>query len=274
MPFSLFKKNKSAKVPTVQEKEIVTDLNAFARSFVDSEEAKSVEHITVGTSYGGWKIPELAMSRSQTVFACGAGEDISFDLTLAEKFGQRVFIIDPTPRAEIHYQKVEKAVASGDSTAAVNGDEMKLHYQISPEAFERVSFHKVGVWDQDETVKFYVPKDKRHVSHSILNLQKTEEYFEAPVRKLSSLMTEIGCESLDVLKIDIEGAEYKVLQDLCASDLRPLTLCVEFDELHNKLDEDWPDRIRSTIEAINKAGYVCTFSDRSGSTFLNRALLS
>jgi hypothetical protein len=35
-------------------------------------------------------------------------------------------------------------------------------------------FCAVGVWDEDAMMKFYVPANPAHVSHSVLNLQKTE----------------------------------------------------------------------------------------------------
>ena len=70
------------------------------------------------------------------------------------------------------------------------------------------------------------------------NIQRTADAVELPVRSLSSAMTEAGHDRLDILKLDIEGAEYEVLDRLITDRLRPAVLCVEFDQpmpLHRTL---------------------------------------
>jgi len=53
-------------------------------------------------------------------------------------------------------------------------------------------FFEVGVWDEDEVLRFWGPSNPIHVSHSALNLQKTHEFFDAPCKKLSTIMDENG----------------------------------------------------------------------------------
>ena len=69
-------------------------------------------------------------------------------------------------------------------------------------------------------------KFPRHVSHSIVNLQNTAEWFETDCKRLSAIMREVGLESLDLLKLDIEGAEYEVLGRLLGDNVRISVLCV------------------------------------------------
>ncbi len=135
----------------------------------------------IGTDYGGWVVP-AAMIRPDWICYCGGvGEDVSFDLGLIERFGCSVFAFDPTPRA-ITY--VAEEVANGP----------KFH------------FLPVGLWAEDTTLRFYAPANPAHVSHSIVNLQKRDTYFEAPCRSVPALMRELGHDRIDLLKIDIEGA--------------------------------------------------------------------
>ena len=42
------------------------------------------------------------------VISAGVGEDITFDVELIEKFSCRVFLVDPTPGAKLHYQNIVK----------------------------------------------------------------------------------------------------------------------------------------------------------------------
>src|SRR3546814_13240808 len=79
----------------------------------------------------------------------------------------------------------------------------------------------VGLWSEDATLRFYAPRDPTHVSHSIVNLQETESYFEARCRSIASLMAELGHDRLDLLKVDVEGAEHEVIRSMLASGIRP-----------------------------------------------------
>jgi hypothetical protein len=70
-----------------------------------------------------------------------------------------------------------------------------------------------------------------------LNLQKTEEYLSLKVKRLSSLMKELGHPRLDLLKMDIEGAEYKVIESIIQDGIDIRVICVEYDECLSPLDE-------------------------------------
>ncbi len=63
---------------------------------------------TLGTPYGGWQFISLDKQENINVISAGVGEDISFDVELINKYGCNVILIDPTPRAIIHYEEVKK----------------------------------------------------------------------------------------------------------------------------------------------------------------------
>jgi FkbM family methyltransferase len=136
-------------------------------------------------------------------YSLGVGEDTTFDEVLIKGFGCSVFAFDPTPRAVDHGRRVESRLAD-------------------------FSFYPVGIWSSDRRMRFYEPADHSHVSHSILNLQRTTDYFEAECWSMSTAMSKLGHSSVDVLKVDIEGAEYEVLGAILESEIRPAAICVEF----------------------------------------------
>ena len=41
-------------------------------------------------------------------------------------------------------------------------------------------------------------------------------------------MRELGHDRIDLLKLDIEGAEYELLDAMFESDIRPMVMCIEF----------------------------------------------
>ena len=161
--------------------------------------------VKLGSAYGGWVIPATLLEESSVCYCVGVGEDITFDLALIERFGCQVFAFDPTPRAIQHVKATTSAVGS-------------FH------------FYPVGLWSADGRLKFFAPQNPCHVSHSIVNLQGTTGYFEAECKRLSTIMRELEHTSLDLLKLDIEGAEYEVLSSLLEDNIRIKVLCVEFDQ--------------------------------------------
>lgn len=184
--------------------------------------------VRLGTDYGGWVIPEDAIDAGSIVWCAGAGEDISFDLALIARYGCRVHCIDPTPRAIAHVKALGEKAERGEPMP-INGKAEHTYREVTPAMMERLAFHPIGLWDRDDTLRFYAPKRKDHVSHSAVNLQGTETFFEATCRSPRSLMKELGLARIDLLKLDIEGAEHAVLDHLLAEGIHPQVLCIEFD---------------------------------------------
>lgn len=197
-----------------------------------------------GSKYGSWVIPEALISSESICYCVGCGEDISFDIELIDKIGCDVFAFDPTPRAIEFVQKVA-------------GNNPKYH------------FYNLGLWDKKDILKFYSPKKIEHVSYSLLNLQKTENYISVEVDNLKNIMDMIGHGKIDLLKIDIEGAEYKVIQSILNEKLNVKVICVEYDECFNPLDKDFKKRIRDSIESLVENGYSLACVQGSGNyTFI------
>ena len=205
----------------------------------------------IGTPYGGWAVPVSLFNENSVCYCAGCGEDISFDLGLIRKFGCQVYAYDPTPRAIAYVAKTA-------------GAEQNYHFQ------------GIGLWDRHQKLNFYAPQNSAHVSHSILNLQKTEKYFEAEVFRLAELMRDNGHQKLDLLKLDIKGAEYKVIDSIIDDGLDISVICVEYDEVFNPLDSGYPVRIKRSIEKLISAGYSIGYLQKTGNyTFVkNLAIVS
>lgn len=214
----------------------------------------------LGTSYGGWTIPVEHIDKDWICYCIGAGEDISFDCELIESFGCNVFVFDPTPRAIEHIAELRRRVESGTDMPINNNPE--ACYTLPREMLNKLHFYPYGVWSENTIQKFYTPKNSAHVSHSILNLQHTKDYFEADCRTLPTLMEEFGHDRIDLLKLDVEGAEYEILKSLLQNDIVPRVLCVEFDEGNLPLDSGASQRIRGMVEQLQAAGF--TFVNKDG----------
>jgi FkbM family methyltransferase len=203
-----------------------------------------VPKAVLGTEYGAHCVCLDGLGRDSVVYSVGLGEDISFDLELMERCGVSVHGFDPTPRS-IAWLKA----------------------QDLPSGF---ILHEVGLGAQDGELSFNPPENPAHISHTLLDRPETAEAsITVPIRRLSSIMEEQGHERLDVLKLDIEGSEYEVIDDLLARGLDIDQLLIEF---HHQFDAIPLSRTRAAIAQLNAAGYQVFHVSPSGHevSFLRR----
>jgi FkbM family methyltransferase len=157
------------------------------------------------------------------VYSVGVGDNVSWDLALIERFGVTVHAFDPTPACVGWFGR-----------------------QSLPPAFR---FLPVGVAARDGVARFRIPRR----GFNYLPARPDEAAaVAAPVRRLSTLMREMGHDHLDVLKLDIEGGEYEVLDDLLREELPVGQLLVEF---HHNFRSIPFARTERAVRALNAAGY-------------------
>lgn len=201
---------------------------------------------SLGSKQGSWSVPMELLHRGSVCYLAGCGEDISFDLALIQEIDCDVHGFDPTPRA-IDY--VNKAVAK----------------------IEKYHFYPVGLWDETTTLDFFPPQESAHVSHSLVNLHGTAKSMSVPVKALHQLMSELGHSQLDLLKLDIEGAEYRVIDSLISRKIRARILCIEYDEFFTPIDPSYVSRIKTSVRKLTDAGYMMVYSAGNANyTFVHR----
>lgn len=148
------------------------------------------EHLErLGSDYGGWTIPTDLPAADWTCLCAGAGIDVSFDVELAKRFGARVITVDPTDEAR--------------ENAAPHAE---------------LEFEQAALWSADGELEMFVAADPAHRTLSSDDLQGTGRSVRVPARGLA------GFPAAELVKLDIEGAEYEVLPHLGAS---TRVLCVE-----------------------------------------------
>lgn len=119
-------------------------------------------------------------------------------------------------------------------------------------------------------MRFFAPRKAEHVSHSIFNLQRTDDYFEAECLNLSDAMRRLGHRHINLLKLDIEGSEYGVAESVAGHNLNVGMICIEFDEGHNPLDPDYLERMTACAETLRRAGFIPICLDDWNATFLRQ----
>ena len=186
----------------------------------------SVRLVTLGEGGGSWTIWPDGLDKDSVLYSFGVGRDISFERAMIDRYGLTVHAFDPTPVA--------------------------LAWAKAQQLPERFHLHELGLAAFDGTARFQPPLKSKFDSFSMVRSSGQGSVVEAPVRRFQSIVDMLGTARVDVLKMDIEGAEYDVLSDILASRCELGQILVEF---HHRWKEVSAARTRQAIAALSQAGY-------------------
>lgn len=215
--------------------------------------------ITIGSKVHGYHIPSNFLNNKSICYCVGAGDDISFDTELVVRFGAKVFIFDPSPEGINHFTKLKKATLEGQKMHTGTSDPSFI-YQINSKQLSEITYIEIGVFDRKDVLKFYKPSISNYESHSIVLFKDSKDVMEMPVDKLSNLMKKLNHASIDVLKLEIEGAEYAVINSIIEDKIDVKIILVEFDEVFHAKDRQFMFRIKEYSDKLVAAGYHLTHS--------------
>jgi FkbM family methyltransferase len=190
---------------------------------------------THGEGYGSWVISKDSLTKDSKIFSVGIGKDVDFDLSIIKKYDTTVYGIDPTP-----------------------GVDAWLKEQVMPVQFVYVA---VALTDLDGEVNFYKPKTEGHISHSISAENGNQNFVTVPTRSLASLMSQFDVKQLDLLKMDIEGFEYGVIDSIMAQACPVKQLLIEF---HHGMYGKKVSDTEQAIDKIKSRGYKVFHISKNG----------
>ena len=175
-----------------------------------------------------WCICPDGLTRDSVVYSFGVGRDISFDLDLIERFGLTVHAFDPTP----------------GSISWIKSQQLPAQFHM----------HEFGLAHIDGAVRLYPPEISRHISHSVFYREKTAaNAIDVPVRRLATIAQNLGHGRIDLLKMDIEGAEYAALSECLDSFPMIDQLLVEF---HHRMPGAGIEKTRQALHALKAHGFL------------------
>jgi FkbM family methyltransferase len=180
----------------------------------------------LGDPGGRWSIATDGLGPSTVVWALGVGTDVSFERDLIARYGVTVHAFDPTP--------------------------LSIEWAARQRLPDRFHFHHYGVADFDGVARFAPPRKRKFASFSMVRGGGVGSPVDSPVHRLATLREMLRLPPPDVLKMDIEGAEFPVLADLMAGDMRPAQILVEF---HHRWREVGAGRTRAAIAQLGRHGY-------------------
>jgi FkbM family methyltransferase len=185
----------------------------------------------VGDDNSGWVID---ISRPPVVAYCaGVGKGMSLELALAKMTSRPVLVFDPSP--------------TGIDT-------------VSKSDTQNLKFFPVGLAAKSGVVQFSVPLDPDEGSYSVV--QDGVDVVSFQCHDLATIMEQNGDSYIDLLKMDIEGFEFDIVNQVLDQNIPVRQLCVEF---HRWLR---PGATLKTIARLYRAGYRIIYKQYGDFTFL------
>jgi FkbM family methyltransferase len=181
-----------------------------------------------------WTIVTRGLRPDAVIYSGGVGEDITFEQELIRRYGVRIHIFDPAPVAA--------------RTISLANSESLLFSPVGLAASAAAKFSIGGGTDSSTWLK-------AGGSDTL------------PCTSLAREMERNGHDSIDLLKIDIEGFEYEVLESCLAEKIPIKQLCVEF---HDFFPEIPRSKTTNMIRALQAHGFDLIHRHRHDHTFLRR----
>ncbi len=153
-----------------------------------------------------WTIRSADLGPDSVIYSAGVGRDITFEHGLANLFGAKVILLDPSPTG-LETMKIQENRRHEFIfiNAALAGHDGELSLAPPPDPEE-------GSWISD------IRGSNDSAAGGI----------KVPCRCISSLMEEFGHSHVDLLKIDIEGAEFPVIESILNSHVKIHQIAVEY----------------------------------------------
>ena len=219
--------------------------------------------INLGTSYNNYTVPMDIFNSNSVCYFAGVGEDFIFDCAFVKKFLCKGFLIDPTPRAKIHFENVKK----NSETSPIPKNKDYQNYVQFRDILGLFTYCNFGLYSKSEVLQFYPPNNLEAVSHSVDNIKNTNQAlgFKAQCYTLRDTMKLLGHDRIDFLKMNIEGAEIYILHEIVQEKIPVRVLAVDFDYLKKFSSPT----LEETLALLKTAGFEVGFKGNNF-TFINR----
>ena len=200
-----------------------------------------IEKKWIGNNYGGFYINPGILDTNSIVFSFGIGEDISFDNGLIQEYNLKVHGFDPIPKS-IEY----------------------INRQLPIRNF---SFHPFRISETSGEKTFFLPKNPTHISGSLhqTDIVDHNNSLNLDFKSLNDILKDIQIKHIDILKMDIEGSEYDVIDSILSLGIVIKQILIEF---HPQMFGNGRKLTRNSFKKLEDKGFKCfavseTFSEFS-----------
>lgn len=210
-------------------------------------QTRKIQLLTLGNRATGchWSFYSEPINSESVVYSGGVGNDITFEHELVQRFGCSVVLFDPSP--------------TGRATMALPEN---LH--------TRFRFFPVGLGGETGTLNLAPPLNAEEGSW--YGQTPSSGCIHVPCEDLCTLMERSGHTRINLLKLDIEGSEYDVIDDLLRRRISVDQICVEYH--HGIIPGIRRFRTIKSIFKLLLGGYRLLYQEGNNHTFVLKSCVT
>ena len=182
-------------------------------------------------SYGEWEFSPQYLGDDAIIYSLGVGDSIEFDLKIINHYKVLVFAFDPTPYAMewIDKQVIPKELKFYPWAVSGKDGEFKMTPRVNHKG------HKSEImWTE------------------LLPNEHSEKSITVPSLTIFSIMKKLSHQKIDLMKVDVEGAEYEIIDHLIQYNIKPKQLLIEF---HHRFETKNKIMTQKAIQDLQQIGY-------------------
>ena len=191
---------------------------------------------------GDWAFLKEWINEDSVVYSFGVGDDIAFDLAISQAADCQVFCFDPTIDGSI--------------------------FELEGSNEKRINFYPWAVAGIDGELALYDRLNSSGVSSGMFTLARAsadgENLIKAPAFTVKTIMQKLGHTRVDLIKLDVEGAEFEALGSMLDNQIRPRQLLIEF---HHRFKDFSVIQVKESLKRLRKLGYHVAYVTPSGREF-------
>ncbi len=228
----------STLVPTWLPPHSIRQWKAIARRAFDAIWCDANIPLQPYGKFNVWQIYGDTLNSESIIISGGVGREIATELELVDNFGCHIDLFDPSP--------------TGIST-------MKL----AENQRSNIEYFPMGLSGKSGAVRFSEPVNSDEGSFTV---SREGGDLEFDCTSISDFANSRGYSLIDLVKMDIEGFEYEVIEDLLKNAPPVNQLCIEFH--HFEAHISWRETARA-LKLMGEAGFQVVSKTGSDYTLIH-----
>ncbi len=192
------------------------------------------------TTFGDWGVPLEHVHSGDVMYSFGICDDIDFEKEIYKNKNISINAFDPTPYSVDWIKKQDIGHCLQFHPHAVS--DRNGHFYLYP------LLNKKG------------RASKKMYSFHTQNKERSDGV-KVEALTIDSIMKKLNHKHVDIIKMDIEGAEYGVINNLLESSIRPRIIMMEY---HHRFEGINKKETIGSVNALKCAGYLLVYISPAG----------
>ncbi len=179
---------------------------------------------------GEWEFCPQYINQQSVIYSLGVGDSIEFDVGIIKHHGCKVHAFDPTPYA--------------------------VEWIASQNIPSELQFHPWAVSGKDGNLRMIQRTNKRGQKSEVMWTEAPSgseaDVIEVPVYSIPSIMKRLSHSFISLMKIDVEGAEYEIIDSILNNGVLPEQILIEF---HHRFSNKNKKMTQNSLKDLQRFGY-------------------